>query len=145
MLVLKYKNVLKSHFTVPFLPLSPLPLPYKNTQNLLSLLAKNFQIPNLPSFSRETNRNPRTLFHNSLISTAQSKRQENQPEEKPQGSSQPPRQLQPWENKYSGKSRESFSCHGSNCKGAIEHFGRYIKEGESSTILGRSFWTLEAG
>ena len=38
--------------------------------------------------------------------------------------------------------RESFSCHGSSCKGATEHFGRYIKEGVSA-ILGTSFWTLE--
>jgi len=75
------------HCLLPSSFTSPLPLPYKNPQNLLSLPAKNFQFPNLPSLSRETNRNPKTLFPDLLTSTAQTKQQENRPEEKPQGSS----------------------------------------------------------
>ena len=35
------------------------PCPYKNRQNLLSLPIKNFKISSFPSFSRETNRNPK--------------------------------------------------------------------------------------
>ena len=55
------------HCLLPSFLLHLSPCPYQNRQNLLSLPTKNFQISNFPSFSRETNRNPKPQFPNSLI------------------------------------------------------------------------------